>query len=90
MAYQIEVERRARKALLRLPRRVQARIAVTIDALAEEPRPAGCQPVKAAPRGTYRVRVGDYRVIYTVLDDEQLVVVGRVVKRGERTYKGLG
>lgn len=89
MAYRIDVERRVRKALLRLPRPVQARIAVTIDALAEEPRPAGCQPVKAAPKGTYRIRVGDYRVIYTVLDDEQLIIVGRVAKRGEHTYKGL-
>ena len=60
-----------------------------IDALADDPRPPGGEPVKAATRGTYRVRVGDYRVIYTVLDDEQVVVVARVARRGEHTYKGL-
>jgi mRNA-degrading endonuclease RelE of RelBE toxin-antitoxin system len=65
------------------------RIAVTIDALSEEPRPAGCQPVKSAPKGAYRIRVGNYRAIYTVLDDEQQIIVARVAKRDERTYQGL-
>ncbi|MCK4315404.1 MAG: type II toxin-antitoxin system RelE/ParE family toxin [Anaerolineae bacterium] len=89
MPYQIEVRRKARKALVRLRGQDQARIEAKIDALADDPRPPGCEPVKAATRGTYRVRVGDYRVIYTVLDDEQVVVVARVIRRGERTYKGL-
>ncbi len=38
---------------------------------------------------SYTGRVGDYRVIYTVLDDEQVIVVVRIARRGERTYKGL-
>jgi mRNA-degrading endonuclease RelE of RelBE toxin-antitoxin system len=48
------------------------------EALAEDPRPAGCRPVKVAGAGTVRLRVGDCRVIYLVLDDEQVVVVARV------------
>lgn len=90
MAYRIEVERRAGKALARLPRRDQNRIAAAIDRLAEDPRPAGCVPVRAAPRGTYRIRVGDYRVIYLALDEEQTIVIARVVRRGETTYRDLG
>ena len=90
MGYQIRIERRAEKALIRLTRRDRRRIIKAIDDLAEDPRPAGCVPVKAAPRGTYRVRVGDYRVIYLVLDDDEgLVTVTRVRRRGGDTYKEL-
>jgi len=38
----------------------------------------------------YRVRIGNYRVIYKVYDEEQLILVGRVARRGESTYKGIG
>lgn len=58
-----------------------------IDALAEDPRPAGCTPVRAVPKGTYRIRVGDYRVICVVLDEEQVIVVARVARRGERSQE---
>ena len=87
--YQIVIERRARKALARLPTQDHTRIVAAIDALAEDPWPPGCEPVRAAPRGTYRVRVGDWRVIYVVLDDEQVIIVARVTRRSERTYRGL-
>ena len=89
MAYQIRFGKRVRKEIARLPRQDQARILVSIKALAEDPRPAGCQPVKVAGAGTYRLRVGDYRVIYLVLDDEQVVIVARVARRSESTYRGL-
>ena len=87
--YRIEIARQAQKALVHLPRQDQPRIVAAIDALAEEPRPAGCVPVKGAPRGTYRVRVGDYRVVYSVLDDERIIVVARVIRRSESTYREL-
>lgn len=89
VAYRIEVERQAQKALARLPRQAQTRIATAIDALVDDPHPAGCRPVKEAEKGTYRVRVGDYRVIYVVLDDERVVIVVRVGRRNERTYERL-
>lgn len=89
MTYRVEVSRRVQKAMARLPRKDQARIIVVLKSLAEEPRPPGCRLVKAAPKGTYRIRVGSYRVIYTVLDTDQAVVVARVAKRDESTYRGL-
>lgn len=46
-----------------LPRQDQARILSAIKALAKKPRSADCRPVKAAEKGTYRVRVGNYRVV---------------------------
>lgn len=90
MAYQIRIGKRVRKEVAHLPRQDQARVLVAVKALAQDPRPPGCKPIKVAGQGAYRVRVGDYRVIYTVLDDERVVVVARVARRSESTYQGLG
>jgi mRNA interferase RelE/StbE len=90
MAYQIRVGKRVRKEMARLPRQDQARIIAATKSLTREPRPPGCRPVKGAGKGTYRVRIGDYRVVYVVLDSEQTVVLARVTKRSESTYRGLG
>ena len=90
MTYRIEIERRAHQALGRLPKGARIRVMTAIDSLAEDPRPAGCAPVRAAPKGTYRIRVGDYRVIYLILDDEQVIVVARVVRRSETSYRKPG
>jgi mRNA interferase RelE/StbE len=87
MRYRIDVERRATKALARLPREDQRRLTSAIDTLMENPRPVGCVAVRTAPKGTYRIRVGDYRVIYIVLDDEKAVIVARIVRRDESTYR---
>ncbi len=89
MTYRVQVDRRLQKAMARLSRKDQARIVVALRNLGTNPRPPGCTPVKAAPKGTYRVRVGSYRVIYTVLDADQTIIVARVAKRDERTYRGL-
>jgi len=84
--YRVEIERRAVKALARLPRQDRIRVAAVIDDLADDPRPAGCTPVRTAEAGTYRVRVGDYHVVYVVLDRERVVIVTKVAKRSEDTY----
>jgi mRNA interferase RelE/StbE len=65
-------------------------VVAAIDELAEFPRPAGRTPVRAAPKGTYRIRVGDYRVIYLILDAEQAIVVARVAGRSETSYRRPG
>ncbi len=90
MAYQIEISKRVRKQVARLPRRDQARVLAAVKALAKNPRPTGCRPVRAVGKGAYRVRVGDYRVIYAVLDDERVVIIARVARRNESTYQGWG
>ena len=87
--YRIEVRRRAQKELNRLPWRDRDRIEAAIDTLAEEPRPSGCKSVRTADSGTYRLRVGDYRIIYIVRDAEQVIIVARTARRGEDTYKEL-
>jgi mRNA interferase RelE/StbE len=90
MTYRIEIERRALKALARLPEGDRTLVTGALDALAEDPRPPRCVAVRAAPRGTYRLRVGHYRVIYIVLDDEQTIVIARVATRSETTYRKPG
>jgi mRNA interferase RelE/StbE len=78
--YRVEVARRAVKALAALPRRDQQRIRAAIDLLAEDPRPPGCTKLTGEPR-TYRVRTGDYRILYDVHDDRLVVQVVRIGHR---------
>jgi mRNA interferase RelE/StbE len=80
VTYQVEIKRPARKRLASLAAPVAARIAGAIDALAFDPRPAGCRKLVGTER-LYRVRVGDYRVVYEVYDDRLLVLV---IKLGHR------
>jgi len=78
--YEVKIARRAVKSLARLPRREQQRIRAAIDLLADEPRPPGCVALKGEDRA-YRVRIGDYRIVYEVHDDRLVVLVVRVGHR---------
>ena len=69
------------RAYRRLHGRLRDRIAAAIDGLADDPRPRGS--VKLAGRDDYRIRVGDYRIVYAVDDDEHLVLVARIARRRE-------
>ena len=80
MNYRIEIKRGARKCLASMAAPSAARIAATIDALAEDPRPSGCGKLAGTDR-LYRVRVGNYRVVYEVHDDRLLVLVIKVGHR---------
>lgn len=78
--YRVEVARRAIKVLSTLPRGDQQRIRAAIDLLAAEPRPPGCTKL-AGESHTYRVRTGDYRIVYDVFDDRLVVQVVRIGHR---------
>ena len=78
--YRVEIARRAVKCLDRLPRREQQRVRAAIDLLADNPRPPGCVAMTGEATA-YRVRVGDYRIVYEVLDDRLVVQVVRVGHR---------
>ncbi len=86
MPYIVTLVRSAQRALTRLPAAVQTRVVGRIDSLAEEPRPPGAINVVGASN-TYRIRVGDYRVIYEVQDTVLVVLVIRVGHRGD-VYRG--
>lgn len=61
-------------------KRDRQRIVAKILALAEEPRPAGCEKL-AVESDRYRVRVGRHRILYSIADDELVVLVVRVAHR---------
>lgn len=61
---------------------MQRRVLRAVEPLAHEPRPSGCRKLEGGD-GAYRIRVGDYRVIYTVDDAILVVAIERVRHRGE-------
>lgn len=79
MTYRIELRPAAVRALKRIDRQDRDRIRGAIALLGENPRPPGAKPLRGRPG--LRVRVGDYRIIYTVNDD---VLVVAVVAQGHR------
>ena len=79
--YRVEVRPAAVRALRNLDRTVRLRIGGAIALLAEDPRPPASRPLRG--RDGYQVRVGDYRIIYTIHDDVLLVVVVALGHRRE-------
>jgi mRNA interferase RelE/StbE len=80
--YALEVKPSAQKELDALNDALFARIDRKILALAEHPRPAGCEKLRGY-RNHWRIRVGDWRVIYVVDDSRALVSITRVAHRRE-------
>jgi len=78
--YRVEIARRAIRSIAKLPRKEQLRVRAAIDLLVGNPRPPGCVAI-AGEDSVYRVRVGDYRILYEVID-ERLVIQG--VRVGHR------
>lgn len=83
--YRAELAPAAQRQLRRLPPGDAARLRAPILALAIEPRPSGA--VKLVGTEFWRVRVGDLRIIYLVDDPAALVVVVKVARRSESTYR---
>jgi mRNA interferase RelE/StbE len=83
----VEIAPAAQRQLRRLPPGDASRLRGPILALALEARPPGS--VKLADTEFWRLRVGDLRVIYLIDDDASLVVLLRVARRAESTYRRL-
>jgi len=79
--YQLEVSHTAHRQIRRLPAQTQDRVNKVIARLAENPRPPGAKKLTA--RDGYRVRVGDYRILYRVDDGVKVVIIYRVMLRGD-------
>lgn len=88
MPYRVELAPAAQRDLRKLPREALERLAGPVRALGETPRPPGSLKVRGE-RQTWRIRVGPFRVIYDVDDDRSLIVVLKVDRRRETTYRGL-
>ena len=84
--YSVELKPSARKELERLPTKLIERIFPRLESLASEPRPSGCKKLKGGQQ-EWRIRVGDYRVVYTIDDAKLRVSVTRIRHRSE-VYEG--
>lgn len=78
--WQVILARETKKILDKLPRNVRDRLQKAIDALALDPRPHDCS--KLTSRDLYRIRRGDWRIIYAVRDAELIVLIVEVGPRG--------
>ena len=85
--YRLRTSSRAQKDLDALPPDAWARVCAAIDGLRVEPRPRGCIKLRGGAN-TFRIRVGIYRIIYDVHDDDSLVFVLRVKHRRD-AYRGF-
>ena len=84
--YRVRLAKRAERSLSRIRQgnpRGYERIKVAIQSLAENPRPPGAIKLTAFQPPAWRLRVGEYRIVYEVLSDELVVLVVNVASRGE-------
>ncbi len=84
--YQIKLRRRAQRALDRLPKTDFNAVVEAIKELARTPKPRGVEKVKGT--GLWRIRQGDYRIVYSINDSQEIIIVVRVGHRRE-IYRSL-
>ncbi|MEM9886509.1 MAG: type II toxin-antitoxin system RelE/ParE family toxin [Bacteroidota bacterium] len=80
MTYEVIIKKKALKEIERLPKVYVSKVRDSIDQLEENPYPSGCRKLVGS-ENSYRIRVGDYRIIYDVFDAELVVKVVRVRHR---------
>jgi mRNA interferase RelE/StbE len=81
MIYCIDLLRSAQKQLRRIPDKYQDRIISAIKSLAENPRPKSC--IKLSARPAWRIRMGDYRIIYEINDEQTYILIIAIGHRRE-------
>lgn len=79
-AYTVQYDPKALKELAKLDKLVARRVLTAVNALGDNPRPTGSRPLTGYP-DLRRIRVGDYRVVYTIRDTGLLVLALRVAHR---------
>lgn len=82
MAYSILLRPAALHDLRKLPDGIRQRIEFALDGLAENPRPSGCKKLVGF-EDEWRLRAGDYRVLYVINDSTRSVTIARIAHRRE-------
>lgn len=80
MRYSLVYKKTAASELLKLPTAVALRIKPAIDGLIYNPRPSGCKKLKGF-ESSFRIRVGNYRVIYTISDAILIITIVKIAHR---------
>jgi mRNA interferase RelE/StbE len=83
VTYSIEFSASAAKALTKVGRPFQLRLVGAIELLTIAPRPPAAKMLRGDERGLWRVRVGDYRIVYTMADERLLILALRIGHRRE-------
>ncbi len=86
MSYRLSISRRVSKRMEKLPTGVYDRVDSAILALADDPRPPGCTRLRA--RDDWRIRVGDYRIVYGIDDDRRMIEILNVDHRRDVYRRG--
>ena len=83
MSFRVELARAAARSFERAPRPERKRIERAIDALATNPRPPGklVKAIQGTKDGFLRMRVGDYRIVYDVMDADRVVLILGIIHR---------
>jgi mRNA interferase RelE/StbE len=85
--WQVILTRQPQKVLRKLPQDVLQRISRALDELSKDARPSGCKKL-AGYDNLFRLRVGDWRIVYAIEDERLVILVLEVVPRGD-AYRGL-
>jgi mRNA interferase RelE/StbE len=88
MRYRVIISPAVQRQLRRITVSDRRRLEETLYRLADDPRPAASRKLRGYT-GVWRIRVGRYRVIYEVLEEEVVIVILRVAARDDATYRGL-
>jgi len=86
--FTVKFEKRAEKDFSKLPLIMKKRVIQAIEALSSDPKPAGHKKLKGQTEELFRIRVGDYRIIYTINDGELIILVLTIDHRKD-VYKSL-
>jgi mRNA interferase RelE/StbE len=87
MSYTVKLRPSAQKDLDGIPAQDYQIIAKAISGLEQNPRPVKTK--KLADSSLWRIRAGNYRVVYTIEDSNKVIIIVRIARRKEDTYKGL-
>jgi len=87
MSWDLQIERRAQKALKKISNPYKTNLIQAIDRLSDNPRPDGCNKLKGS-ESLWRIRVNDYRIVYQIKDEHLLILIIRIGHRKD-IYEGL-
>jgi mRNA-degrading endonuclease RelE of RelBE toxin-antitoxin system len=87
MNWAAELSRSAERQLTRLPQQFQERIVRAIDELEADPLQGDVRPLRGRHQGRYRKRVGRYRIIFRLRQDERVVEISAILTRDDHTYR---
>ena len=82
MAYTVRIMESVQKAIRKLPKEIQERVFAAISLLRETPRPPNVRKLQGM-ENSWRIRVSDYRIIYSIEDKELLILILKVANRKE-------